>query len=183
MHFNRVCVFCGSSRGNGTFAVAANELGKELLSRGAGLVYGGGSVGLMGEIAKTVSSGGGDVLGIIPLALEPVELSGQSVGEVVVVRDMHERKQLMADMSDTFVALPGGFGTLEELFEVITWSQLGLHNKPIGCLNVGGYFDLLLSFLDHSVEEGFINEKARNIIITAKTSAELLNAMEIKSIG
>ena len=101
MHFNRVCVFCGSSRGNGTFAVAANELGKELLSRGAGLVYGGGSVGLMGEIAKTVSSGGGDVLGIIPLALEPVELSGQSVGEVVVVRDMHERKQLMAEKSDS----------------------------------------------------------------------------------
>ena len=109
--------------------MAANELGKELLSRGAGLVYGGGSVGLMGEIARTVSSGGGDVLGIIPLALEPVELSGQSVGEVVVVRDMHERKQLMADMSDAFVALPGGFGTLEELFEVITWSQLGLHKS------------------------------------------------------
>jgi uncharacterized protein (TIGR00730 family) len=174
-----VCVFCGSSSGTQPeYAEAAVELGKALVRRGYGLVYGGGSVGLMGRVSKAVFESGGDVVGVIPTALEPKEISGESVGEVVVVKDMHERKALMATKSEAFVAMPGGFGTLEELFEVITWHQLGYHDKPVGLLNTGGYFDQLLSFIDHSVEQGFISPNARKILKSAATPAELLDAME-----
>ena len=162
--FSSVCVFCGSKTGNrSSFVEAAELLGEELVRRGVGLVYGGGGVGLMGKVSGTVFRKGGKVLGVIPVALQPVELSGESVGEVRVVADMHERKALMAKEADAFIALPGGFGTLEELLEVITWQQLGYHTKPIGCLNIDGYFDLLLAFIDKSVQSGFITQEAREI--------------------
>ena len=179
MKFERICVFCGSASGTRIeYARATVELGQELISRGYGLIYGGGSVGLMGDIAIAVSSGGGKVTGIIPKSLEPVEISGHSVGDVVIVKDMHERKARMFKDSDAFIALPGGFGTLEELLEVITWRQLGHHDKPIGCLNVAGYFDLFLSFLETAVDEGFISSSAKKLLITARTPVELLDKME-----
>mmetsp|Transcript_39031 Transcript_39031/g.96611 ORF Transcript_39031/g.96611 Transcript_39031/m.96611 type:complete len:209 (-) Transcript_39031:42-668(-) len=177
--FNNVCVFCGSSSGNTPeYGLAAAQLGAELVTRRVGLVYGGGSVGLMGAVSRQVFDQGGNVLGVIPIALQPVELSGESIGEVVVVKDMHERKARMAKESDAFIAMPGGFGTLEELLEVVTWQQLGYHSKPIGCLNVGGYFDLFFAFLDKSVESGFITASARQIIVMGSTAGELLDAME-----
>mmetsp|Transcript_32741 Transcript_32741/g.80667 ORF Transcript_32741/g.80667 Transcript_32741/m.80667 type:complete len:205 (-) Transcript_32741:268-882(-) len=177
--FVRACVFCGSAPGNRPeFLAAARAMGDELVARGVGLVYGGGSVGLMGAVSASVFQGGGTVLGVIPVALQPVEVSGESIGEVLVVADMHERKATMARESDAFIALPGGFGTLEELLEVITWQQLGYHSKPVGLLNVGGFFDLLLAFVDSAVESGFIKPEARRILITGDTPAQLLDALE-----
>ncbi|WVZ69101.1 hypothetical protein U9M48_017939 [Paspalum notatum var. saurae] len=152
--FGRICVFCGSNPGNrAVFGDAALDLGKELVARGIDLVYGGGSVGLMGLIAQTVLDGGCSVLGVIPRALMPLEISGASVGKVKVVSDMHERKAEMARQSDAFIALPGGYGTMEELLEMITWSQLGIHDKPVGLLNVDGYYDPLLMLFDKGATE------------------------------
>ncbi|KAM0933562.1 putative LOG family protein [Dioscorea sansibarensis] len=177
--FSRICVFCGSNTGNRTvFSDAALELGHELVKRGLNLVYGGGSVGLMGLIAQTVHAGGCNVLGVIPTALMPLEISGQSVGEVKPVSDMHERKAEMARQSDAFIALPGGYGTMEELLEVITWAQLGIHDKPVGLLNVDGYYNFLLALFDNGVEEGFIKPSARKIVVSAATAKELLIKME-----
>ncbi|KAH7657529.1 Cytokinin riboside 5'-monophosphate phosphoribohydrolase LOG protein [Dioscorea alata] len=177
--FSRICVFCGSNTGNRTvFSDAALELGHELVKRGLNLVYGGGSVGLMGLIAQTVYAGGCNVLGVIPTALMPLEISGQSVGEVKPVSDMHERKAEMARQSDAFIALPGGYGTMEELLEVITWAQLGIHDKPVGLLNVDGYYNFLLALFDNGVEEGFIKPSARKIVVSAATAKELLIKME-----
>jgi len=174
-----VCVYCGSSTGNRPeFVDAAKALGAELAARGVRLVYGGGSIGLMGAVSTTAHARGGSVLGVIPTALEPVEVSGGSVGEVMVVKDMHERKAAMAAASDAFVAMPGGFGTLEELLEMITWQQLGYHKKPVGVLNIGGYFDLFLQFLDQSKECGFIRPEARAIVVVGATPSELLDALE-----
>ncbi|GAY37430.1 cytokinin riboside 5'-monophosphate phosphoribohydrolase LOG8 [Citrus sinensis] len=178
-NFKRVCVFCGSHSGNRrVFSDAALELGNELVRRKINLVYGGGSVGLMGLISQTVYAGGCHVLGIIPKALMPLEISGETVGEVRTVSDMHERKAAMAQEAEAFIALPGGYGTMEELLEMITWSQLGIHKKPVGLLNVDGYYNSLLALFDNGVQEGFIKPSARQIIISAPSAKELLEKME-----
>nr|CAB3478080.1 unnamed protein product [Digitaria exilis] len=177
--FGRICFFCGSNPGKReVYGDAALDLGKELVARGINLVYGGGSVGLMGLIAQTVLDGGCSVLGVIPRALMPLEISGASVGEVKVVSDMHERKAEMARQADAFIALPGGYGTMEELLEMITWSQLGIHDKPVGLLNVDGYYDPLLMLFDKGATEGFIKQDCRDIIVSAPTAHELLKKME-----
>ncbi|CAI9783184.1 unnamed protein product [Fraxinus pennsylvanica] len=177
--FKRICVFCGSSQGKKiSYQEAAIELGKELVSRNIDLVYGGGSIGLMGLVSQAVHDGGRHVIGVIPKTLMPRELTGETVGEVKAVADMHQRKAEMARHSDAFIALPGGYGTLEELLEVITWAQLGIHDKPVGLLNVDGYYNSLLSFIDKAVEEGFISPNARHIIISAPTAQELVKKLE-----
>ncbi|CAM8958182.1 hypothetical protein QQ045_017938 [Rhodiola kirilowii] len=177
--FKRICVFCGSSQGKkSSYQEAAVELGNELVSRNIDLVYGGGSIGLMGLVSQAVHAGGRHVIGVIPKTLMPRELTGQTVGEVKAVADMHQRKAEMAKHSDAFIALPGGYGTLEELLEVITWAQLGIHDKPVGLLNVDGYYNSLLLFIDKAVEEGFICPTARHIILMAPTAAELMKKME-----
>jgi len=177
--FRTICVFCGSSAGHRkVFADAALELGHELVRRGISLVYGGGSIGLMGVIARTVRDGGCHVLGVIPKALMPIEISGESVGEVKVVADMHQRKAEMARQSEAFIALPGGYGTMEELLEMITWCQLGIHDKPVGLLNVDGYYDPLIALFEKGATEGFINPDCRQIFVSAPTASELLTKME-----
>ncbi|KAK2433915.1 Cytokinin riboside 5'-monophosphate phosphoribohydrolase log1 [Trifolium repens] len=177
--FKRICVFCGSSPGNKTsYKDAAIELGNELVSRNIDLVYGGGSIGLMGLISQAVYDGGRHVIGVIPRTLIAREITGETVGEMKAVADMHQRKAEMAKHSDAFIALPGGYGTLEELLEVITWAQLGIHDKPVGLLNVDGYYNSLLSFIDKAVEEGFISSKARHIIVSAPSTKELVKKME-----
>ncbi|TYI82047.1 hypothetical protein E1A91_D05G195100v1 [Gossypium mustelinum] len=177
--FKRVCVFCGSSSGKrNCYSDAALELGKELVSRKLDLVYGGGSVGLMGLVSQEVQRGGGHVLGIIPKTLMNKEITGETVGEVKAVADMHQRKAEMARHSDCFIALPGGYGTLEELLEVITWAQLGIHDKPVGLVNVDGYYNYLLSFLDKAVDDGFIKPTQRSIIVSAPTARELVQKLE-----
>jgi len=177
--FKRVCVFCGSSTGNrNSYREAALELGQELNSRKLDLVYGGGSAGLMGLIAHEVHRGGGHVLGIIPKTLMRKEITGETVGEVRPVANMHQRKAEMARHSDCFIALPGGYGTLEELLEVITWAQLGIHDKPVGLLNVDGYYNYLLTFIDKAVDDGFITPSQRHIIVSAPNAALLFQKLE-----
>ncbi|XP_062232015.1 probable cytokinin riboside 5'-monophosphate phosphoribohydrolase LOGL7 [Phragmites australis] len=177
--FRTICVFCGSNAGRRkVFGDAALELGHELVRKGINLVYGGGSIGLMGVIAQTVHDGGCPVLGVIPKALMAIEISGESVGEVKIVADMHERKAEMARQSEAFIALPGGYGTMEELLEMITWSQLGIHDKPVGLLNVDGYYDPLLALFEKGATEGFINPDCRQIFVSAPTASELLTKME-----
>ncbi|KAL5778330.1 hypothetical protein ACOSP7_011256 [Xanthoceras sorbifolium] len=177
--FKRVCVFCGSSTGKrDCYSDAALELGKELVSRRLDLVYGGGSVGLMGLVSKEVHRGGGHVLGIIPKTLMRKEITGETVGEVKPVADMHQRKAEMARNSDCFIALPGGYGTLEELLEVITWAQLGIHDKPVGLINVDGYYNSLLNFIDKAVDDGFISPSQRSIIVSAPNATDLVQKLE-----
>ncbi|XVE69638.1 hypothetical protein DITRI_Ditri10aG0006200 [Diplodiscus trichospermus] len=177
--FKRVCVFCGSSSGKrDSYRDAALELGKELVSRRLDLVYGGGSIGLMGLVSQEVHRGGGHVIGIIPRTLMSKEITGETVGEVKPVADMHQRKAEMTRHSDCFIALPGGYGTLEELLEVITWAQLGIHNKPVGLINVDGYYNYLLTFLDKAVDDGFIKPSQRNIVVSAPTAAQLVQKLE-----
>ncbi|CAN4120283.1 unnamed protein product [Withania somnifera] len=177
--FQKICVFCGSSPGKkSSYKDAAVELGKELVSRKIDLVYGGGSIGLMGLVSQAVYNGARHVLGVIPRALMPREITGETVGEVKAVADMHQRKAEMAKHSDAFIALPGGYGTLEELLEVIAWAQLGIHDKPVGLLNVDGYYNSLLTFIDKAVEEGFICPNARQILVSAPTVEELMNKLE-----
>ncbi|XP_010246703.1 PREDICTED: cytokinin riboside 5'-monophosphate phosphoribohydrolase LOG7 [Nelumbo nucifera] len=177
--FRRICVFCGSSSGKkARYQEAAVELGKELVERRIDLVYGGGSVGLMGLVSQAVHDGGRHVLGVIPRTLMPREITGETVGEVRAVSDMHQRKAEMSRQADAFIALPGGYGTLEELLEVITWAQLGIHKKPVGLLNVDGYYNSLLSFIDKAVDEGFISPSARRIIISAPTAKQLVRELE-----
>eukprot|EP00258_Populus_trichocarpa_P048287 XP_024464306.1 cytokinin riboside 5'-monophosphate phosphoribohydrolase LOG1 isoform X1 [Populus trichocarpa] len=216
--FKRICVFCGSRAGyKSSFSDASLELGKQLVRRKIDLVYGGGSAGLMGLISRTVFNGGCHVLGVIPKALMSHEISGEAVGEVKTVADMHQRKAEMAKHADAFIALPGtciliqsnyscikytcmhththtthayvessfrvifslgGYGTMEELLEIISWSQLGIHEKPVGLLNVDGYYNSLLALFDKGVEEGFINDTARHIVVIAETAAELIKKME-----
>jgi uncharacterized protein (TIGR00730 family) len=152
-----VCVFCGSSTGNNpAFASAARQMGRGLAARGVGLVYGGGSVGLMGVVADAVMEAGGRATGVITEALAGHEIAHGELSDLHVVRTMHERKALMAELSDAFVMLPGGFGTYEEFMESVTWAQLGIHDKHCGILNVDGFYDGLLSFLGHAVDSGFI---------------------------
>ncbi|KAI3523158.1 hypothetical protein L2E82_05419 [Cichorium intybus] len=177
--FKRICVFCGSSSGKKpSYQEAAIELGKELVEKRIDLVYGGGSVGLMGLVSQAVHDGGRHVLGVIPRTLMPREITGETVGEVKAVADMHERKAEMARQADAFIALPGGYGTLEELLEVITWAQLKIHHKPVGLLNVEGYYNSLLSFIDKAVDEGFISPTARRIIVSAPTAGQLVRQLE-----
>ncbi|TVU00887.1 hypothetical protein EJB05_05987 [Eragrostis curvula] len=177
--FKKICVFCGSSSGKKTsYHDAAVDLAKELVSRDIDLVYGGGSIGLMGLVSQAVYHGGRHVIGVIPKTLMTNEITGETVGEVMPVADMHQRKAEMARQSDAFIALPGGYGTLEELLEVITWAQLGIHRKPVGLLNVDGYYNSLLTFIDQAVEEGFISPRARRIIISAPTAQELMDKLE-----
>ncbi|KAI3713795.1 hypothetical protein L1987_72381 [Smallanthus sonchifolius] len=177
--FKRICVFCGSHPGHReVFSVAATQLGDELVKRKINLVYGGGSIGLMGMISQRVLDGGCHVLGVIPKALVPLEISGATVGEVRIVSDMHERKAEMAREADAFIALPGGYGTMEEVLEMITWSQLGIHKKPVGLINVDGYYNNLLALFDNGVKEGFIKPSARDIVLSASNAIDLLTKME-----
>ncbi|MQL85461.1 hypothetical protein Taro_017999 [Colocasia esculenta] len=178
--FRRVCVFCGSSTGRKkSYQDAAVELGAELVSRKVDLVYGGGSVGLMGLVSQAVHEGGGHVLGIIPRTLMRKEITGETVGEVKVVAGMHQRKAEMSQHSDAFIALPGGYGTLEELLEVISWAQLGIHRKPVGLLNVDGYYDSLLALIDSAVDEGFIDPSQRHLFVSAANAKELVEKLEV----
>jgi len=171
----RICVYAGSNPGRDpAYARAATELATLLAERGTGIVYGGGRVGLMGILADGALAAGGEVIGVIPRALVDREIGHGGLTELRVVGSMHERKALMAELADAFVALPGGAGTLEELIEVYTWSQLGLHRKPMGVLNVGGYYDGLAALLDHAVREGFLREAHRAALHLAATPAELL---------
>ena len=171
----RICVFAGSSRGaREEYAQAAQQLARELVSRGCDVVYGGGKVGMMGVLADATLAAGGKVIGVIPKALLEKEVAHGGLTELRVVASMHERKAMMAELSDGFIALPGGLGTLEEFFEVLTWAQLGLHPKPCGLLNVSGYFDRLLEFLDLTVEERFVKSQHRALVITAASPTDLL---------
>lgn len=173
----RICVFCGSSAGaNPAYAEQAAALGKLLAEREIGLVYGGASVGIMGVIADAVLSAGGDVIGVIPKHLMSVEIGHSGLTELHVTEDMHERKAKMAELSDAFLGLPGGVGTLEELSEVWTWAQLGLHGKPIGLLDVAGFFRPLRDFVDHMVTEGFLRPQHRDIVFVDPDPAALLDA-------
>lgn len=174
----RICIFCGSSNGTrAAYASAARAMGQALVRRRIGLVYGGGNVGLMGTIADAVMRGGGDVIGVIPEALVERELAHGDVTELIVVRSMHERKAKMAELSDAFIAMPGGFGTFEEFCEIITWAQLGLHRKPCGVLNVEGYYDPLLILFDRAVEEGFIRPENRMLVLQETAADRLLDLL------
>ena len=170
----RVCVFCGSNTGiRAEYRIAAQGLATELARRGLGLVYGGGNVGLMGMIADSMLRAGGEVIGVIPQSLVAREVAHHGVSELRVVDTMHQRKALMNELSDAFIALPGGFGTLDEFFEILTWSQLGIHGKPSGLLNVSGYYDSLLAMLDHAVTERFLRPTHRALVL-ADTDADSL---------
>lgn len=174
----RICVFCGSSPGaRDEYARAARSLGAALVRRGLGLVYGGAKVGLMGVLADGVLAAGGEVIGVIPNRLMTRELAHPGLHELRVVASMHDRKREMADLADAFVALPGGIGTLEELTEVLSWAQLGLHPKPCGLLDVAGYFDRLIAFFDHAVDERFLAPAHRSMITVAGTPDELLDRL------
>jgi uncharacterized protein (TIGR00730 family) len=175
---NSLCVFCGSNPGaSPAYAEAAAHLGRTLAARGLTLVYGGGRVGLMGVVAGAALAAGGRVIGVIPQALATLELAHGGLTELQVVGSMHERKARMSELSDGFLALPGGIGTLEEWFEVWTWSQLGFHPKPCGLLNVAGYYDHLLAFLDHVTAERFLNEAHRAMAIVGDDPGLLLDRL------
>jgi uncharacterized protein (TIGR00730 family) len=173
-----VCVYCGSSNGHSPrYAQAAAALGRLLAERGIALVYGGGNIGLMGVIANEVLRLGGNVTGVIPEALMAREIGRLDVTQLHVVKDMHQRKALMAASSDAFIALPGGIGTLEELFETLTWSQLGLHEKPLGLLNVDGFFDGLLVFMQHQVSQGFLRPEHAALLLQDTEPGPLLDQL------
>jgi uncharacterized protein (TIGR00730 family) len=174
----RVCVFCGSSPGRDPrYVAAAREMALALVARGEGLVFGGGSVGLMGVLADALLAAGGEALGVIPHGLVAREIAHRSLTEMRVVPSMHARKALMAELSDAFVALPGGFGTFEELLEMVTWAQLGIHRKPIGLLNVAGYYDSLIALVDHAVREGFVPPGNRGLILVDGEPGPLLERL------
>jgi uncharacterized protein (TIGR00730 family) len=171
----RICVYCGSSPGRDPcYAEAAQELAQALVDRNLGLVYGGAEVGLMGVVADAVLAAGGEVIGVIPRALEAKEVAHKRLTELRTVGSMHERKALMVELSDGFIALPGGLGTLDELFEVLTWAQLGLHGKPCGLLNVLGYYDALTKFLEHAVHEQFVRGSHREMLLVDTNPGHLL---------
>jgi uncharacterized protein (TIGR00730 family) len=183
----RICVFCGSNTGvRPAYADAAASVGRALAENGIGLVYGGGNIGLMGVLADAALGAGGDVVGVIPRALKEKEVAHLGLTELHVVGSMHERKALMADLSSAFVALPGGFGTFDEFCEVLTWTQLGIQQKPCGLLNVEGYYDSLLAMFDHGVAEGFLKPAHRGIIIADTAIEPLLQRLwtyEVSPIG
>lgn len=174
----RVCVFCGSCAGQGpAYAAAARAFGRALAARGLGLVFGAGHVGLMGVLADAVLEAGGEAVGVIPQALVDRELAHGGLTRLHVVDTMHQRKALMADLADGFAALPGGFGTADETFEILTWAQLGLHAKPVGLLNVAGFFDPLLAWIDRAVSEGFLPAEHRGRLLVEEESERLLEAL------
>lgn len=178
MKINTICVYCGSSPGRSpVFRAAAQQLGAEIASRGIHLVYGGASVGLMGEIARAALAGGSKVTGVIPKTLADQEVAFMELDDLIVVNSMHERKARMAELADGYIAMPGGYGTFEEFFEVLTWAQLGMHAKPCGLLNVENYYGQLLAFLDHAVQEMFIHAPHRGMILSAVDSNDLIDQM------
>ncbi len=171
----RITVFCGSRRGASTvYEEAAKALGRELAKRNITLVYGGGSVGIMGAIAASVMEAGGEVIGVIPTFLEQKEKSAQRITELIVVDSMHERKAKMNELADGFITLPGGAGTLEEFFEIFTWAQLGLHEKPIGLLNVNGYYDPLIQLFQHMTDEDFLHGVFRSMVLVDDDPVRLI---------
>ncbi|MBD1918295.1 MULTISPECIES: TIGR00730 family Rossman fold protein [Cyanophyceae] len=173
-----ICVYCGSNFGErGSYLEAAQSLGAEMAEHGITLVYGGGNVGLMGAVADSVLAAGGKVIGVIPQALVDKEVAHTGLSDLRVVSSMHERKSLMADLSDGFIALPGGLGTLEEFCEVATWTQLGFHKKACGLLNINNFYNSFLSFLDHATKEKFIRPEHRSIILAAENPVELIEKL------
>ncbi len=175
----RICVFCGSSPGaRPAYRTAAANLGAALVARGMGLVYGGANVGLMSELAHSVLDAGGEVIGVIPRSLVQRELALTGLADLRITDSMQERKAVMADLADGFIAMPGGLGTLDELFEVLTWTQLGIHQKPSGLLNVEGYFDALLAFLDHAVAERFVKDVHRSMLIVELEPNRLIDRLD-----
>lgn len=177
----KICVYCGSKPGKRPeYLEEARALGTQLAEAGLGLVYGGASVGIMGAVATAALEAGGHVTGIIPKSLLEKEIAHSGLNQLVVVDSMHERKAMMEKESDAFIALPGGFGTLEEIFEMLTWVQIGLHNKPCGLLNVQGYYDHLLTFLNHAISEGLIWPEQRDQILVERSASKLLMAMDHK---
>jgi len=174
----RICVFAGSSPGTRlSYRKVAEDLGRTLARRGIGVVFGGGRVGLMGVLADAAVGAGGEIIGVIPRALDAKELGHKGLTELRIVGSMHERKAMMADLSEGFVALPGGWGTMDEMFEILTWGQLGLHQKPCGLLNVDGYFDGLLAFMQHMIDERFVRPENGSMLAVATSPAELLDRM------
>lgn len=175
---NSICVYCGSSDGvRADYVEACKPLGAEMARRDITLVYGGAHVGVMGAIAESVLSNGGKAIGVIPKALVDLEVAHTGLTELHIVDDMHQRKAMMAGLSDGFIALPGGLGTLEELFEMLTWLQLAFHEKPVGLLNVASYYDDLLSFLDTGVHEGFMKQQHRDLLLTNTDASALLDQL------
>jgi uncharacterized protein (TIGR00730 family) len=175
-HFGRICVYCGSSnRVEDRWREVARQVGRTLAGRGIDVVYGGGSVGLMGEVADAALDAGAKVIGVIPEKLQDLELGHDGVTELVVVQTMHERKMAMAERADAFIALPGGWGTLEEIFEVTTWTQLEYHRKPVGLLNAHGYYDHLVAFLSHAADLGFIRDEHRGLLRVASDADALVD--------
>ena len=175
----RICVFCGSSVGaDPKYLAEAKLLGQQMAGGGWSLVYGGTSVGLMGAIADAVLAGAAEVIGVLPQALQDREIAHQGLTKLHLVGSMHERKALMASLSDAFIALPGGYGTLDEFFEIVTWAQLKIHSKPCVLINTDGYYDLLLQFLEHAVEEEFVKPVNRRLIQVARDSTEALRLIE-----
>lgn len=172
----KIAVFCGSSFGaKDVYKEGAIALGKELAARGLSLVYGGSSVGLMGAVADAVLEEGGQVIGVLPVFLQDREIAHRNLSELIIVDTMHERKAKMAEIADGFIVLPGGAGTMDEFFEIFTWGQLGLHRKPCGLLNLGGYYDLLIELFNHMTDEQFIQEKFRSMVLSDITPGGLLD--------
>jgi len=177
--FLSVCVYCGSSVGNNpVFADAARSLGRKLVEQNLSLVYGGGHVGLMGIVADAVLDAGGEVTGVIPKALMDSEVGHDRLTRLFVVKDMHERKALMAEHADGFIAMPGGIGTLEELFEALTWAQLGFHEKPVGLFNVDGFYDKLIEFLNQLTSQGFLRPEHRDLLIVQAEPDALITQLK-----
>jgi uncharacterized protein (TIGR00730 family) len=180
----RVCVYAGSRTGlRPGYVEAAHALGVELARRGIGIVYGGAGVGMMGALADAALAAGGKVIGVAPRRAFPDEVAHSGLTELRIVGSMHRRKAVMTDLSDAFIALPGGFGTLDELFEAITWAQIGLHQKPIGLLNVDGYYDPLLAFVEHASTEGFLEPEHRLLLNVETEPAALLDKLERRRIA
>ena len=183
MYIKRICIFCGSSFGvNGQYATAAATLAEHLVAENIGIVYGGSDRGLMGTVANTALSRGGEVIGVIPEALVQKEIAHRALSDLRVVKSMHERKALMADLADAFIALPGGYGTLEEFCEVLTWSQLGLQSKPCGLLNVSGYYDPLLNMFDRALEQGFLRREHRELVVSDENPAAMISALRSRQL-
>jgi len=180
MKIKKICVYCGSSPGkNPAYLLAAEALAKAMCQRGIGLVYGGAAVGVMGAVANAVLEAGGEAIGVIPKSLAVKELAHTNLTELHVVESMHARKAMMADLADGFIALPGGWGTLEEIFEILTWAQLGFHDKPCGLLNIEAYYDGLIEFLENSFEQEFVAQLYRPMLMTDKQPSRLLDQFAI----
>lgn len=176
----RICVFCGSNNGaNPIYLETAEKVGKFLVTNNIELVYGGGRVGLMGKVADTVMANGGKVIGIIPQSLATKEIAHQGLTELHIVNSMHERKAMMAELSDGFIALPGGFGTFEEFCEIVTWAQLGIHQKPCGLLNINGFYDNLIAQINFSITENFIKSEHRQLVLVESEVEKLYDLMKI----